>query len=88
MDGAAGFVAHDEGLVVTDAGGAAKAAVLPEVHVGATGADVVDANDDIMRVGDFGDGMVFEFGVVGAVEPDGWILEDRCETGLIKYELG
>ena len=50
------------------------------MHVAAAGADIIDADYDVVGVGDFGDGVVQEFGGAWALQPDRWVLQ-RC------YEL-
>ena len=58
------------------------------MHVAAAGADVVDADDHVSRVGDFGDGVVGDFGGEGALQPDCWILGRWCKLRYVLLGCG
>lgn len=71
-DGTSGLVAKDHGVLDDKV---ANGTVLPVVDVGAADTGVVDGDENIVGVGELGDGALSELDVVGLVENEGKVLE-------------
>lgn len=76
-----GFVAHDQALRSRDVL-AVNAAMVPEVHIAATDADVCDAHYDVVGVYGFGEDrnrVVFNFGIARSVKEYRGVLNRHLE---------
>ena len=65
----------------------ADRAVGPVVHVAAADSGELDVDDHIVRVGDGGDGAVFEGDGVGLLEHEGEVLLGRGGSVSVAFQL-